>query len=65
MREAFGAVFPRLAAEHDVPLYRFFLDGVAGDPELTQPDGIHPTAAGIATIVERILPTVEAWLDGG
>ncbi len=62
---AFAAVFPRVAAKHGVPLYRFFLDGVAGHPELTQPDGIHPTAAGIALIARRILPTVEAWLDSG
>ncbi len=62
---AFAAVYARVAAEHDVPLYRFFLDGVAGHPELTQPDGIHPTAEGIALIVRRILPTVEAWLDRG
>jgi acyl-CoA thioesterase I len=61
--DAFEAVFPRLAERHDVPLYPFFLDGVAGDPELTQPDGVHPTADGIALIVERILPTVTDWLD--
>jgi acyl-CoA thioesterase I len=61
--EAFEAVFARVAERHDVPLYRFFLDGVAGDPDLNQPDGIHPTAAGIAVIVERILPTVTGWLD--
>ena len=29
-------------------LYPFFLDGVAGDPKLNQPDGVHPTAAGVA-----------------
>jgi acyl-CoA thioesterase-1 len=63
--QAFAAVYKRLAARHDVPLYRFFLDGVAGHPELTQADGIHPTAAGIGLIVQRILPTVESWLDGG
>jgi acyl-CoA thioesterase-1 len=62
--QAFATVFPRLAEKHDVSLYPFFLDGVAGHPELTQPDGIHPTAEGIALIVERMLPTVEAWLDG-
>jgi acyl-CoA thioesterase I len=61
--EAFEAVFPRLAERRNVPLYPFFLDGVAGHPELTQPDGVHPTADGIALIVERILPTVTAWLD--
>jgi acyl-CoA thioesterase-1 len=62
--QAFAAVFPRLAKQHEVPLYPFFLDGVAGHPELTQPDGIHPTAEGIALIVKHMLPTVEAWLDG-
>jgi acyl-CoA thioesterase I len=61
--EAFEAVFARVAERQDVPLYRFFLDGVAGDPDLNQPDGIHPTAAGIAVIVERILPTVTDWLE--
>ncbi len=63
--QAFAAVYSRVAARHDVPLYRFFLDGVAGHPEFTQPDGIHPTAEGIRTIVERMLPAVEAWLDSG
>jgi acyl-CoA thioesterase-1 len=61
----FAAVYQRLAARHDVPLYGFFLDGIAGHPELIQPDGIHPTAEGIALIVRRILPTVEAWLGNG
>jgi acyl-CoA thioesterase-1 len=63
--EAFAAVFPRLAEQHDVPLYPFFLDGVAGQPALTQRDGIHPTAEGISRIVESILPTVKRWLDRG
>jgi acyl-CoA thioesterase-1 len=61
--EAFEAVFPRVAERHDVPLYPFFLDGVAGVPALNQGDGIHPTAEGIAVMVERILPTVTAWLE--
>jgi acyl-CoA thioesterase-1 len=61
--DAFEAVFTRVAEHHDVPLYPFFLDGVAGDPALNQEDGIHPTAAGIAVIVGRILPTVTGWLD--
>ena len=61
--EAFEAVFARVAERHDVPLYPFFLEGVAGDPQLNQPDGIHPTAEGIAIIVERILPIVTDWLD--
>ena len=46
-----------------MPLYPFFLDGVAGEAKLNQPDGIHPTAEGIDIIVARILPTVEAFLN--
>jgi acyl-CoA thioesterase-1 len=56
---AFEAVFPRLAAKHWVPLYAFFLDGVAANPALNQPDGLHPTAEGVAEIVKRIGPVVE------
>jgi acyl-CoA thioesterase I len=61
--EAFEAVFARVAQRHDVPLYPFFLAGVVGDPELNQPDGIHPTAEGIAIIVGRMLPIVTDWLE--
>jgi acyl-CoA thioesterase-1 len=61
--DAFEAVFNRVAERHDVPLYPFFLEGVAGDPELNQPDGIHPTAEGVAIIVERMLPSVTDWLE--
>ena len=60
--ERFAALFPRVAAETGALLYPFFLDGVAGNPALNQADGIHPTAAGVAVIVERILPSVEALL---
>lgn len=59
----FAAVFPRLAERHDVPLYPFFLDGVASDPTLNQPDGLHPTADGVTVIVDGILPVVRTWLD--
>lgn len=55
----FNAVFPRLAEKHGVPLYPFFLDGVAADPALNQRDGIHPNAKGVAVVVERILPHVK------
>lgn len=54
----FDAVYPRLAAKYDVPLYPFFLEGVAGVPALNQPDGIHPNPKGVAVIVGRIAPGV-------
>ncbi len=55
----FDAIYPALAAQYDVPLYPFFLAGVATDPTLNQADGMHPTAAGVAKIVAAILPDVE------
>jgi acyl-CoA thioesterase I len=65
---AFDAIFPDLAAKYGVPLYPFFLDGVAGQPGLQLEDGLHPNARGVDLMVERILPTVEkaiATVPGG
>lgn len=59
---AFNAVYPRLAERYGVPLYPFFLDGVAAEPSLNLDDGIHPTAEGVSVIVERILPHVIDWI---
>ena len=56
---AFERIYPELAAKYGVPLYPFFLDGVAADLSLMQHDGLHPNAAGVAVIVARILPQVE------
>ena len=59
---AFDAIYPDIANKHGVALYPFFLEGVAGDPALNQPDGIHPTREGVARIVAGILPMVEVEL---
>ncbi|KAB2860658.1 MAG: arylesterase [Bauldia sp.] len=56
--KAFNALYPELAKKHGVPFYPFFLDGVAADASLNQPDGIHPNGKGVDIIVERILPHV-------
>ena len=58
----FNTIFPDLARTYDVPLYPFFLEGVATDTKLNQADGMHPTAAGIAVIVKNIMPTVESFV---
>ena len=58
----FNAIYPDLAKSFGVPLYPFFLEGVAADARLNQADGIHPTAEGVDVIVRNILPTVEAFL---
>jgi acyl-CoA thioesterase-1 len=56
----FDAIFPRLARKHDIPLYGFFLDGVAADARYLLEDGMHPNAAGIDRMVERFAPPLEA-----
>jgi acyl-CoA thioesterase-1 len=58
----FNAIYPDLAKSFDVPLYPFFLKGVAADARLNQADGMHPTAEGVDVIVKNILPTVQAFL---
>jgi acyl-CoA thioesterase I len=59
---SFDAIYPGLSQKHGVPLYPFFLEGVAGDPRLNLRDGIHPTAEGVEMVVRQMLPSVEAFL---
>jgi acyl-CoA thioesterase-1 len=59
---SFDAIYPELAKSFGVPLYPFFLEGVAADARLNQTDGMHPTAQGVDVIVKNILPTVTAFL---
>ncbi len=58
----FNAIYTSLSAQHGALLYPFFLEGVALKSELNLSDGLHPTGKGIAVIVERIMPGVEALL---
>jgi acyl-CoA thioesterase-1 len=55
---AFERIYSGLAAKYGVLYYPFFADGYVGHPDLTQADGLHPNAAGVATIVQRIFPKV-------
>lgn len=58
----YNPIFERLAERHDVAFYPFFLEGVASIAELNLEDRMHPNAAGVAVIVERIMPLVEERL---
>ena len=60
--EAFDPIFAEVAKAHGALLYPFFLDGVALDPRLVLPDGLHPSAEGVEVIVARILPSVRDLL---
>src|ERR1700743_2327791 len=46
----FNTIYPDLAKSSGVPLYPFFLEGVAADKNLNQADGMHPPAEGLETI---------------
>jgi acyl-CoA thioesterase-1 len=63
-RGQFEAIYPELAKAHQVPLYPFFLEGIAEQAAFNLTDGIHPNRNGVAKIVAGILPSVEAALDG-
>ena len=62
-QKQFDAIYPDLAERYGVALYPFYLEGVAGDPKLNQPDGLHPTREGVEKIVAGILPSVERLLS--
>ena len=60
--DRFNSIYPDLSKSFGVPLYPFFLDGVAADAKLNQADGIHPTPQGVDIIVAKMMPTVEAFV---
>lgn len=59
----FDAIYPDLAQTFGAVLYPFFLEGVVRDPKLNLDDGLHPTAAGIAKIVDGIMPQTEELIS--
>jgi acyl-CoA thioesterase-1 len=56
---AFGKMFGELAAKNDAALVPYLLDGVAGDPSLNLPDGIHPNASGHRILAENVWRLLE------
>jgi acyl-CoA thioesterase-1 len=60
--QRFNSIYQRLAQKHGVPLYPFFLEGVATVANLQLSDGMHPNPKGVATMVEKSLPAVETFL---
>ncbi|MDT0685957.1 arylesterase [Autumnicola psychrophila] len=55
----FRTIFPELAEENDVKLIPFLLENVAGNPELNQQDGIHPTAEGQKILAQNVWEVLE------
>jgi len=61
--EKFRAIFPALAKKNSIALIPFLLEGVAGNPRLNLPDGIHPTAEGHRIIAETVWNTLNPILS--
>ena len=57
-QRAFDGIYPDLAEQYGTLFDPYFFDGVIGEPAFFQADGLHPNAAGIARIVERLGPLV-------
>src|SRR2546428_10147769 len=56
---AFGKMFGELPAKNGAALVSYLLEGVAGDPSLNLPDGIHPNAAGQKILAENVWRVLE------
>lgn len=61
-REPFEQLFVDIAEEFDLPFLPFLMEGVGGNPNLMQPDGLHPTAEGHRRIAMNILEVLEPLL---
>lgn len=60
--ESFASVYPELAQQYQVALLPFFLEGVALEAELMQPDGIHPTAEAQPLLLDNVWSKLEPLL---
>ena len=60
--EAFTASYPQLARQFKLPLVPFLLDGVGGNRDLTQEDGLHPTAAAQPRLLDNLWPKLKPML---
>lgn len=59
----FRKIFPELAQKNEVELIPFLLEGVAGNPELNQQDGIHPTASGYKVVASNVWEILEPVIE--
>lgn len=58
----FKEMYTRIAQEENVLLIPFLLEGVAGDPELNQADGIHPTVEGQKILADNVWEILQSVL---
>jgi len=61
--QEFSQSFSELAKHHDLALVKFMLEGVAGKPELTLDDGLHPSAAAQPKILDNVWQVLQPALE--
>ena len=59
----FSAIYERVARAEEATLVPGFMREVGLDPELLQPDGLHPTAEGLRRLAARLIPPLEQMLQ--
>lgn len=62
-RAGLRAIYSGLARHDHASLVPFLLDGVALDPKLMQPDGLHPTAAAQPRVLANVWPALAPMLE--
>jgi acyl-CoA thioesterase I len=60
--QAFDEMYVDLARRYQVSRIPFVLEGVGGHPDLTQPDGIHPTAEGAVIVARNVMTYLQSLL---
>jgi len=60
--EALAEIYPELASEFEIPLVDFLMEDIALNPELMQPDRIHPNARGNDMMLENVWAVLTALL---
>jgi acyl-CoA thioesterase-1 len=58
----FEKIFPELAQTYAIPLVPFLLEGVAGEKEYNQPDGIHPNEKGHQIMADHVYQVLKKVL---
>jgi acyl-CoA thioesterase I len=61
--QEFETVFTELAEKHNLDFLPFLLEGVAGEREYTQPDGLHPVASGYRIVSDLVWQRLEPMLN--
>jgi acyl-CoA thioesterase-1 len=62
-QKKFNSLYTDLAKKYKIPLYPFFLEGVALNPSLNLQDGIHPNNDGIKVMVDNIKPSLMKYIQ--